>query len=83
MVGAMDNQYLPDYVSPPGKTLLETIESLGMSLGELAERTGNSSQTMAEIMEGKAVITAEMASQLDVCRSKPEAYPRVPYEIAQ
>ncbi len=74
MGSATDNQYVPDYVSPPGETLLETIDSLGMSLGELAERTGNSSQTMAEIIDGKAAITAEMASQLERVLGVPASF---------
>ncbi len=32
------NQYLPDRVSPPGETLLETLETIGMSQAELAVR---------------------------------------------
>ena len=41
MIRAIENQYAPDYVSPPGETLTEILESLGMSQAELAERTGN------------------------------------------
>ena len=42
---------------PPGETLLETLEALGMSQAELAERTGKSLKTINEIIKGKAPIT--------------------------
>ena len=32
--------YKPDFVSPPGETLQDTIDMLGISQAELAERTG-------------------------------------------
>lgn len=59
------NEYHPDYVSHPGKTLLETINSLGMSQTELAERTGRPSKTINEIIKGKAKIIPETAIQLE------------------
>ena len=31
MSNMIQNQYTPDYVSPPGETLLELIEELGMT----------------------------------------------------
>ena len=40
MIEMRSNQYAPDVVSPPGETLEETIEVLGMSQAELAERMG-------------------------------------------
>jgi len=32
--------YVPDYAVPPGETLEEALEELGMSQSELARRTG-------------------------------------------
>jgi len=32
----MKNRFSPNYAVPPGETLLETIETLGMSQAELA-----------------------------------------------
>lgn len=59
------NNYFPDRVSPPGETLLETLEALGMSQADLAERTGRPRKTINEIIKGKAAITAETALQLE------------------
>jgi addiction module HigA family antidote len=59
------NQYSPDFVTPPGETLLETIEALGMSQVQLAERTGRPTKTISEIINGKTAITPETALQFE------------------
>jgi addiction module HigA family antidote len=59
------NQYQPDTVSPPGETLLETLESLGLTQVELAERTGWAREAIDEIVGGKTAITPETALQLE------------------
>lgn len=59
------SQYLPDQVSPPGETLLETLEALGMSQAELALRTGKSKKNINEIIQGKAPIATDTALQLE------------------
>lgn len=59
------NQYEPDYVTPPGETLLETIEALDMSQAELARRTGRPKKTINEIIQGKTAITPDTAIQFE------------------
>ena len=59
------NSYMPNMVSYPGETVLETIESYGMSQAELAERMGRPKKTVNEIVNGKAAITPETALQLE------------------
>jgi HTH-type transcriptional regulator/antitoxin HigA len=65
MDSVVQNQYKPDYVSPPGETILEMITELGMSQAELAQRTGRTRKTINEIIQGKAPITPETALQLE------------------
>lgn len=60
-----ENQYTPDFVSPPGETLEETLAARGMSQAQLAERTGRPKKTINEIIQGKAAITPETALQLE------------------
>ncbi|MCC7439965.1 MAG: ImmA/IrrE family metallo-endopeptidase [Armatimonadetes bacterium] len=60
------NHYAPDWVTPPGDILLETLEHLGMSQAELAERTGRPKKTINEIIKGKALLTPETAQQLEL-----------------
>ncbi|NJO51353.1 MAG: HigA family addiction module antidote protein [Leptolyngbyaceae cyanobacterium RM2_2_4] len=62
---AIQNQYTPDFVSPPGETLLEVLEEQGMTQAELAERTGRPKKTINEIVKGKAALTPETALQLE------------------
>ncbi|MFH1745486.1 MAG: HigA family addiction module antitoxin [Planctomycetota bacterium] len=57
--------YEPDYAVPPGDTLLETIESLGMTQRDLALRTGMARKTINEIIKGKAPITPDTAVLLE------------------
>jgi HTH-type transcriptional regulator / antitoxin HigA len=62
---ALENQYEPDVVSPPGDTLIEALEALGMSQAQLAERTGRSKIMINEIIKGKAPITPRMSIELE------------------
>lgn len=61
----VQNQYHPDYVSPPGETLSEVLQERGMSQAELARRTGRPKKTINEIIKGKSAITPETALQLE------------------
>ena len=65
MNNMIQNQYNPDHVSPPGETLLERIQELGMRQTELAQRTGRTKKTINEIVRGKAPITPEIALQFE------------------
>ncbi|MDB5104529.1 MAG: plasmid maintenance system antidote protein [Fibrobacteres bacterium] len=65
MLSHNHNQYFPDMVSPPGETLRETLEALGMSQSELAERMGRPKKTINEIIKGKAALTPDTALQLE------------------
>ncbi len=57
--------FQPDYAVHPGETLAETLEQLGMSQAELAQRMGRPLQMISEIIQGKKAITAETALQLE------------------
>ncbi len=65
MVKTKNSSYQPNYAVPPGDTLRETLDFLGMSQAELAERTGRPKKTINEIISGKAAITAETALQFE------------------
>lgn len=61
----MTNEYKPDYVSPPGETLLEIIQGRRMSQAKLARLMDRPKKTINEIIKGKADITPETAIQLE------------------
>ena len=58
-------EYRPDRVSPPGATLLETIEELEMSQAELAQRLGKSRRFVNELIKGDAPLTLDTAVRLE------------------
>ncbi|KAA1395116.1 ImmA/IrrE family metallo-endopeptidase [Aeromicrobium ginsengisoli] len=57
--------YKPDVVLPPGDTLLETIEAIGLTQKELATRTGLSAKHINQIVKGDAPLTHETAVLLE------------------
>lgn len=65
MSEAIRNQYKPDYVTPPGKTLLDKLKETGMTQVELARRMGRPKKTVNEIIQGKAPITTGTALKLE------------------
>lgn len=54
-----------NYAIAPGETLRETLETIGMTQAELADRTGCPKKTINEIIAGEAAITAKTALQLE------------------
>ncbi len=54
-----------DLLSPPGDTILETIEYIKMSQSELADRLGKTPSKVHDIIKGKEPITYNTALQLE------------------
>jgi addiction module HigA family antidote len=74
MAAEKDLAYSPDYAVPPGETLLETIETLGMTQADLATRTGRTLKTINEIVKGKAPIRPDTALQLERALGVPASF---------
>ncbi|MDH5670218.1 MAG: HigA family addiction module antitoxin [Nitrospira sp.] len=55
----------PDYAVPPGRTLQETIDALGMGQRDLATRAGLSHKHINQIIHGVAPLTYETAVRLE------------------
>jgi len=60
-----ENQFLPDYVIPPGETLAEELAAKSMSQAELAILIGVTKKFINEIIKGKTSITPEIALKLE------------------
>lgn len=56
----------PDYAVPPGSTLREVIDSMGMSQTELAMRMGLTVQTISRILSGEQPLSYETANLLEL-----------------
>ncbi|HUT52871.1 MAG TPA: HigA family addiction module antitoxin [bacterium] len=74
MIDEGPDQLKPNYVAPPGDTLLETIQYIGLSQAELARRMGRPTKTVNEIIKGKAAITSETALQLESVLGIPASF---------
>lgn len=66
--------FSPEYGSPPGATLRELIEKVGLTQSDLAERTGRPKKTINEIIQNKAAITPETALQLERVLGVPASF---------
>jgi addiction module HigA family antidote len=53
---------------------METLEMLGLTQAELAERTGRPKKTINEIVQGKAAITPETAMQFELVLGVPATF---------
>lgn len=66
--------FTPNYAVPPGDSLVELLDAIGLSQADLAERTGRPKKTINEIAKGKAAITPETALQLERVLGVPSSY---------
>lgn len=67
----MKYEFDPDYAVPPGETLREVIEFLGMTKKKLSLRTGLSVQSLNRIIKGEQPITHEIANILELVLNVP------------
>lgn len=57
--------FTPDWVSPPGETILDIIEERGWSQVELAERLGYTEKFISQLINGKVALTVDAAVRLE------------------
>jgi HTH-type transcriptional regulator/antitoxin HigA len=74
MTERLENQYMPDYVTPPGETLEEILDTIGMSKAELAGRIGKTPKTIGEIIKHGAPITPATAMELEKALGTPASF---------
>lgn len=80
-----------ELLSPPGDTIQETLDELGMSQAELAERIGRPKEKVNDIIRGREVISTATAHKLEKALGVPASfwlsreseYRRQLYEIEQ
>ncbi len=66
--------FSPDYATPPGETLKETIEFKGMTQKELSKRTGLTVQSINRIYNGDQPINYETANKLELVTGAPARF---------
>jgi HTH-type transcriptional regulator/antitoxin HigA len=57
--------FTPDWVSPPGDTILDIIEERGWSQAELAQRLGYSPKHINQLIKGKVPLSEDAALRLE------------------
>ncbi len=57
--------FAPDWVSPPGETILDLIEERGWTQAELAKRLGYTEKHISQLINGKVPLTDEAALRLE------------------
>lgn len=65
MAKTISNQFHPDVVPPPGDTIKESLEALGMKQAEFAKRMGVSEKYVIDLLCGDAPLSADTALKLE------------------
>ncbi|GAA3443487.1 ImmA/IrrE family metallo-endopeptidase [Planomonospora venezuelensis] len=61
----------PDYAVPPGETIREHLDGLGMTQRELAKRLGLSTKHLNQLIQGLVPLSAEIAQRLELVTGMP------------
>ncbi|MFI6811630.1 HigA family addiction module antitoxin [Nonomuraea sp. NPDC050328] len=62
---------VPDHAVPPGETIREHLDELGMTPRELATRLDLSPEHLNRLVQGLAPLSAEMAQRLELVTGMP------------
>jgi len=68
------NTYTPDIMFPPGETLQESLEALGMSKADLADRMNISTSYVDSIITSTRSITKNVALRLEEALGIPASF---------
>lgn len=61
----LNNEFNPDWISPPGETIVELLDELGLSIEELSCKIGLSSKKSQQLLDGDLSICQSLASKLE------------------
>lgn len=59
------NDFHPDWISPPGETIVELLDESGLSIEELSRKIGLSSRKSQQLLDGELTICQSLASKLE------------------
>lgn len=65
------NEYKPDYIGPPGETIADLMDERGISISDLAHKTGIDQKYLFRIMTGELPIYHELAASFEKCFGVP------------
>lgn len=61
----LSTPFAPDWVSPPGESILDMAEERGWTQAELAERLGYTEKHVSQLMNGKVPVSVDAALRLE------------------
>jgi len=67
-------KFEPDWISPPGDTIADALEELGMTQVDFAHRTGFTKKHINGLVKGHVEITAPAAIKLESVLGEPAAF---------
>jgi plasmid maintenance system antidote protein VapI len=59
------DEFQPSWASAPGETIADILEERGLSLADFAEKIGQTSTYVADLIAGRAFISGEIARRLE------------------
>lgn len=65
MAKTIRNQFTPNVVLPPGETIKESLEAIGMKQSEFARRMGVTEKYVIDLLGGEAPLSADTALKLE------------------
>lgn len=68
------NEFAPDWVSPPGETIIDLLEERGWTQNELADRLGYSLKHVNQLIKGHVSLTEEAAVRLHTVLGGPVGF---------
>jgi HTH-type transcriptional regulator/antitoxin HigA len=57
--------FAPDWISPPGETIMDMLEEQNMSLTDLARGVGSPLSDMRGLLDGRTALTSDIAKKLE------------------
>jgi HTH-type transcriptional regulator / antitoxin HigA len=66
--------FVKNWASPPGDTILDAMEELGLTQRDLAARLGVTPKHVNDLVKGRANITADMAVRLESVFGEPASF---------
>ncbi len=74
MTNRIQNEYMPDMVTPPSETLQEILDTIGMTKAELADRIGKTPKFINDVINHGATITPVTAMELEKALGTPASF---------
>ena len=61
----VDNNFQPDWASPPGDTIVDILEEKNILISVFTQQMGHSLEYTIELLQGHVIISMDIARQLD------------------